>query len=72
MVRSYVWRPSGLETEEFARRRSVWEFEPYLRSPIYHVTIFLLIVVLALPLPSLLLTIMSLEELVIQLIKSIC
>lgn len=35
-ARSYVWRPSGVETEEFARRRSSEQFEPYLRSPIYH------------------------------------
>ena len=35
-ARSYVWRPGGLETEEFARQRSGEEREPYLRSPIHH------------------------------------
>jgi adenylate cyclase len=35
-ARSYVWRPSGLETEEFPRQRSGAESEPYLRSPIRH------------------------------------
>jgi adenylate cyclase len=35
-ARSYVWRSSGLETEEFPRQRSSEEREPFLRSPIYH------------------------------------
>jgi adenylate cyclase len=35
-ARSYVWRPSGLETEEFPRQPSSAEREPYLRSPIHH------------------------------------
>ncbi|HWZ70339.1 MAG TPA: adenylate/guanylate cyclase domain-containing protein [Casimicrobiaceae bacterium] len=35
-ARSYVWRLSGLETEEFARQRSSEEREPFLRSPIHH------------------------------------
>src|SRR3974377_93935 len=35
-ARSYVWRPSGLETEEFARRRSGEVREAFLHSPIYH------------------------------------
>jgi len=35
-ARSYVWRSSGLETEEFARQRSGDEREPFLRSPIHH------------------------------------
>ncbi len=35
-ARSYIWRPSGLETEAFARRRSDEESAAYLRSPIYH------------------------------------
>jgi adenylate cyclase len=35
-ARSYVWRPSGLETESFARRRSDEESEAYMRSPIYY------------------------------------
>src|SRR5258707_8617410 len=34
-ARSYVWRPSGLETEDFPRRRSDEERTAYLRSPIY-------------------------------------
>lgn len=35
-ARSYVWRASGLETEEFPRQRTREELEPYRRSPIYH------------------------------------
>jgi len=35
-ARSYVWRPSGLETEDFARRRSDEELQGYLASPIYY------------------------------------
>ena len=35
-ARSYVWRPSGLETEAFARRRTDEESEAYMRSPIYY------------------------------------
>ena len=34
-ARSYIWRPDGLETDEFPRRRSDEESEAYLRSPIY-------------------------------------
>ena len=34
--RSYVWRPTGLETEEFPRQRSSAGRERYLRSPIHH------------------------------------
>ena len=35
-ARSYVWRPAGLETEAFARRRTDEESDAYLRSPIYY------------------------------------
>jgi len=35
-ARSYVWRPSGLETEEFARQRSSEERAPFMRSPIHY------------------------------------
>lgn len=35
-ARSYVWRPGGLETEDFPRRRSDDESVAYLRSPIYY------------------------------------
>jgi len=35
-ARSYVWRPTGLETEAFARRRTDEESEAYMRSPIYY------------------------------------
>jgi adenylate cyclase len=35
-ARSYTWRASGLETEEFARQRRSEERQPYLRSPIYY------------------------------------
>lgn len=34
-ARSYVWRPTGLETENFPRRRNDEERAAYLRSPIY-------------------------------------
>ena len=34
-ARSYTWRPEGLTTGEFPRRRSDEESEAYLRSPIY-------------------------------------
>ncbi len=35
-ARSYIWRPSGLETEAFSRRRSDEESAAYMRSPIYY------------------------------------
>ena len=35
-ARSYVWHPSGLETEDFPRRRSDEQRVGYLRSPIYY------------------------------------
>jgi len=35
-ARSYTWRPEGLTTGEFPRRRSDAESEAYLRSPIHH------------------------------------
>jgi hypothetical protein len=35
-ARSYVWRPTGLETEAFARRRTDEDSAAYLRSPIYY------------------------------------
>jgi len=35
-ARSYVWRVSGLETEEFARQRRSEERQTYRQSPIYH------------------------------------
>ena len=35
-ARSYLWRPSGLETEEFARRRSEEQLQGYYASPIYY------------------------------------
>ena len=35
-ARSYIWRPTGLETEAFARRRTDEESEAYMRSPIYY------------------------------------
>jgi adenylate cyclase len=35
-ARSYVWRPTGLETESFARRRSEEQLQGYLASPIYY------------------------------------
>ncbi len=35
-ARSYVWRPSGLETEEFARRRTEEQMQGYYASPIYY------------------------------------
>ena len=35
-ARSYIWRPEGLTTDEFLRRRSDEESEAYVRSPIYH------------------------------------
>ena len=35
-ARSYVWRPGGLETEDFPRRRSDEDSVAYLRSPIYY------------------------------------
>jgi len=35
-ARSYIWRPSGLETEAFARRRSDEDSAAYMRSPIYY------------------------------------
>jgi len=35
-ARSYIWRPDGLTTGEFPRRRSDAESEAYLRSPIHH------------------------------------
>jgi adenylate cyclase len=34
-ARSYTWRPEGLTTGDFPRRRSDEESEAYLRSPIY-------------------------------------
>jgi adenylate cyclase len=35
-ARSYVWRPGGLETEDFPRRRSDEYSEAYKSSPIYY------------------------------------
>src|ERR1700757_499320 len=35
-ARSYVWRPTGLETAEFARRRTEEQLQGYYASPIYH------------------------------------
>ena len=35
-ARSYVWRPGGLETEDFPRRRSDEDSVAYMRSPIYY------------------------------------
>ncbi len=35
-ARSYIWRPEGLETDAYPRRRTDEESEAYLRSPIYH------------------------------------
>ena len=35
-ARSHVWRPTGLETEAFARRRTDDGSAAYLRSPIYY------------------------------------
>ena len=35
-ARSYIWRPTGLETEAFARRRTEEESAAYMRSPIYY------------------------------------
>ena len=35
-ARSYVWRPEGLATEEFARQRSIEEREAFLCSPIHY------------------------------------
>ena len=35
-ARSYVWRPSGLETEDFARQQSSEERVPFLQSPIHY------------------------------------
>ena len=35
-ARSYVWRPDGLETNEFPRRRSEEQLQGYLASPIYY------------------------------------
>jgi len=35
-ARSYVWRPEGLATEAFPRRRSADETAAYRQSPIYH------------------------------------
>ena len=35
-ARSYIWRPTGLETEAFARRRTDEDSAAYLRSPIYY------------------------------------
>src|SRR5215470_2181493 len=35
-ARSYVWRPTGLEREDFARRRSTEQLQGYLASPIYY------------------------------------
>ena len=35
-ARSYVWRPGGLETEDFPRRRSDEYSAAYLSSPIYY------------------------------------
>ena len=35
-ARSYIWRPTGLETEAFSRRRTEDESAAYLRSPIYY------------------------------------
>ncbi|HET7096266.1 MAG TPA: adenylate/guanylate cyclase domain-containing protein [Casimicrobiaceae bacterium] len=34
-ARSYLWRPSGLETESFARRRTEEQLQGYYASPIY-------------------------------------
>ena len=34
-ARSYIWRPGGLETDTFPRRRSDEESAAYLRSPIH-------------------------------------
>jgi adenylate cyclase len=35
-ARSYIWRPTGLETEAFPRRRTGEDSAAYLRSPIYY------------------------------------
>jgi|KBSSwiStaDraftv2_1062776.scaffolds.fasta_scaffold171867_2 adenylate cyclase len=35
-ARSYVWRPAGLETAEFARRRTEEQLQGYYASPIYY------------------------------------
>jgi adenylate cyclase len=35
-ARSYVWRPSGLETAEFPRRRTEEQLQGYYASPIYY------------------------------------
>ena len=35
-ARSYIWRPTGLETEAFPRRRTDEDSAAYLRSPIYY------------------------------------
>jgi adenylate cyclase len=35
-ARTYLWRPSGLETESFARRRSEEQLQGYYASPIYY------------------------------------
>ena len=35
-ARTYLWRPSGLETEAFARRRTEEQLQGYLSSPIYY------------------------------------
>jgi adenylate cyclase len=35
-ARSYIWRPTGLETDAFPRRRSEEDSATYLRSPIYY------------------------------------
>jgi adenylate cyclase len=35
-ARSYIWRPAGLETDAFPRRRSEEDSAAYLRSPIYY------------------------------------
>jgi adenylate cyclase len=35
-ARSYLWRPTGLETEAFARRRSEEDSAGYMASPVYY------------------------------------
>jgi adenylate cyclase len=35
-ARSYIWRPTGLETDAFPRRRTEEDSAAYLRSPIYY------------------------------------
>ena len=33
---SYIWRPTGLETEAFARQRTDEDSAAYMRSPVYY------------------------------------